>query len=535
MNKRKPLTEIIRLENKTLKFTCSLCGKQMIALENLSGMQARCPLCQNLFTIPHVKDISNEDTVVKSTQLIRSQDIENSKMYKPQKIKPFKKKVIDDDEENTSKFLDSILSKSVYSTKKLLKTTKKLKKDDVSAYFMDFEVVERLGGGGMGAVFLVRKNKHDYALKLLDPSLTNESTYLKRFEQEAYLLSQIRHENVVRVYDFGVHENRPYILMEHCNGPSLRALVRKNGSMPWPLSIAVIKSVAEGLREAFNHGIVHRDIKPDNILFKYDERNHVKLVDFGLIKQMGKIKVKPQKLKLSKQDWIRIIEDFTRQIKRVYKGRDRNLSWQSKVSIILNKVRENFRWNRDIDIDDELLNSFKELDELVSGEHSLGLTRSGECFGTPKYMAPEMWLEVPSDFRADMFALGITWFWIVSGSHPFSGGNVSETMYSIFNNRPMPIENFVHVTPRSAKAMLECLMSKLPEQRYQSYDLLIEDLGRLLRGEEPVIDSLGETMILNEAVKFDDTDMEAEFLYEKLKIFVKKVGIDNDFVDFGTE
>ncbi len=532
MNKKKPLTEMIRLENKTLKFTCSLCGKQMIALENLSGMQARCPLCQNLFTIPNIKDISNDDSIIKSTQLIRSQDIDNSEMYKPQKIKPIKNKVNDTDEENTDNFLDSILTKSVYSTKKLIKTSKKFKKDDVSAYFMDFEVIERLGGGGMGAVFLVRKNHQDYALKLLDPSLTSESSYLKRFEQEAYLLSEIRHENVVRVYDFGVHENRPYILMEHCNGPSLRALVRKNGSMPWPLSIAVIKSVAEGLREAYNHGIVHRDIKPDNILFKFDERNHVKLVDFGLIKQIGKMKVKPQKLKLSKQDWIHIIEDFTRQIKRVYKGRDRNLSWQSKVSIILNKVRENFRWNRIIDIDDELINSFKELDIMSSENHSLGLTRSGECFGTPKYMAPEMWLEVPSDYRADMFALGITWFWIVSGNHPFSGSNVSETMFSIFNNRPLQIENFVHVTPRSAKAMLECLMSKLPDQRYQSYDLLIEDLGRILRGEEPVIDSLGEILVLNESINFNDTDEEAEFLYEKLKIFLKKVGIEDGLSGF---
>ena len=70
----------------------------------------------------------------------------------------------------------------------------------------------------------------------------------------------------------------------------------------------------------------------------------------------------------------------------------------------------------------------------------------------------------------------------------------------------MQIEKFVHVTPRSAKAMLECLMSKLPDQRYQSYDLLIDDLGRLLRGEEPIIDSLGETLILDESINFKYND-----------------------------
>ena len=527
MGKKKPVTEIVRLKNKTMQFTCSLCGKQMIALEHVAGMLAQCPLCQNMFKIPKKDELGEPDTFVQSSQLIRSNNIDPANMLKKQKIKPVKTTLFDD-QENISKMMDGILSNSVYTTKKLIQSTKKLRKDEVSAYFMDFEVVDRLGGGGMGAVFLVRKNNEDYALKLLDPELTNEPAYLKRFEQEAYLLSQIKHENVVQVYDFGVHENRPYILMEYCNGPSLRGLVRSNGSMPWPLAITVVKNIAEGLREALTHGIMHRDIKPDNILFKYDQQNHVKIVDFGLIKQIGRTRMNPQKLNLSKQDWIRIIEDFTRQIKRSYKGRDRNLSWQSKVSGILNKVRDNFRWNREIELDEELMNSIKELDKLSPGEHSLGLTRSGECFGTPKYMAPEMWLEVPSDFRADMFALGVTWYWIVSGYHPFSGANVSETMYSIFNSRPDAIERHVHVTPRSAKAILETLLAKLPDQRYQSYDLLIEDLHRALVGDEPIIDALGETFNLNESVEFSDPDQEAEFLYEKLETFVKKVGIETD-------
>ena len=98
-------------------------------------------------------------------------------------------------------------------------------------------------------------------------------------------MSKVKDPNIVRVFDFGVHENRPYILMEFCNGPSLRELVYQRGPMPWPLANVVIRDVAKGLRTAWNLGVVHRDVKPDNVLFHFEKgSNNVKLVDFGLIK-----------------------------------------------------------------------------------------------------------------------------------------------------------------------------------------------------------------------------------------------------------
>ena len=150
-----------------------------------------------------------------------------------------------------------------------------------------YEVIKPLGRGGMGEVYLVRHTKLDIerAVKILLPKIvTAKPLFADRFMQEARLAIQIQHPNIINVMDANKDENLNiyYIVMELVDGESIRTIIRQNGTFTEEDTLEIALCVGQALEEADKHGIVHRDIKPDNIMLTRD--NRVKLADLGIAK-----------------------------------------------------------------------------------------------------------------------------------------------------------------------------------------------------------------------------------------------------------
>jgi serine/threonine-protein kinase len=155
-----------------------------------------------------------------------------------------------------------------------------------------YKVIRRLGEGGMGAVYLAEHVviQKKIALKVLAPELARRPDLVARFLQEARSASRIGHENVIDISDFGqAGDGYVYIAMEFLDGQDLGELVRSKGALPWPRARDISMQICRALRAAHDKGIVHRDMKPENIFLIHREGqpDFVKILDFGIAKVMG--------------------------------------------------------------------------------------------------------------------------------------------------------------------------------------------------------------------------------------------------------
>lgn len=264
----------------------------------------------------------------------------------------------------------------------------------------------KIGQGGMGAVYLGRdpELKRQVALKVLPRDKAENPTLVKRFKAEAQAAAQLRHENIVAVYDSGEADGYLYIAMEYIDGKDLYELIRKRGRIPVNRSIQMIKEVASALQHAHEQNIVHRDIKPSNLLIRLDGK--VKLTDLGLARS----------------------------------------------------------------IDDTL---------------ETNITRAGTTVGTVDYMAPEQARNSKlADIRSDLYSLGCTWYHMLTGQAPYPEGSVTNKLQA---HAIRPIPNARDLNPKIPEgivAVLNRLMAKKPEDRYQSPAELLADLeqSKLSRG-----------------------------------------------------
>ncbi len=147
-----------------------------------------------------------------------------------------------------------------------------------------YEILSELGRGGFGMVYRARDTSlnRDVAIKVLHPQLTINVEFVARFRKEAQMLAALEHPNIVSIYEYNQVEGRNFIAMRYLSGGNLADYIRQHGKMSLSEAMPIIRGIIEGLTFAHERGLVHRDIKPQNILF--DQRGNPLITDFGLAK-----------------------------------------------------------------------------------------------------------------------------------------------------------------------------------------------------------------------------------------------------------
>jgi len=149
-----------------------------------------------------------------------------------------------------------------------------------------YKIVEELGSGGMGRVYKAVDTKinEKIALKLIRPEISSDKKTLERFASELKLARKVTHKNVGRMFDINEEHGTHYITMEYVSGQDLKGLIRQSGKLAIGTVISIAKQICEGLSQAHNAGVVHRDLKPNNIMI--DREGEVRIMDFGIARSL---------------------------------------------------------------------------------------------------------------------------------------------------------------------------------------------------------------------------------------------------------
>lgn len=154
--------------------------------------------------------------------------------------------------------------------------------DELDRQLPEFDVIEFLGQGGMGAVYRARQKSldRDVALKILSPQIARNDLLFERFLREAKLLARLQHPNIATAYDAGECNDTPYLVMEFVDGRDLASHIREGGPAQIDEAVDWITQAATGLAYAHKKGIIHRDVKPANLLLT--DESTIKILDLGL-------------------------------------------------------------------------------------------------------------------------------------------------------------------------------------------------------------------------------------------------------------
>ncbi|MCC6545976.1 protein kinase [Candidatus Sumerlaeota bacterium] len=282
-----------------------------------------------------------------------------------------------------------------------------------------FLIKKKLGQGGMGAVCLARQLSldRDVALKILPGHFAVDPDFVARFTREALSAAQLNHHNVIQVHDVGEDHGVHFIAMEFVSGDNLGSMTRRDGKISVEDATGYVLQAARGLKYAHDRGVIHRDIKPDNLML--NEHGIVKIADMGLAKIRGQVE-------------------------------------------------------RSHGLDTEAI------EELKNQAYS-ELTMANVAMGTPAYMAPEQGRDASTvDHRADQYSLGCTLYYLIAGKAPFSGKTTFEVISKHLSEPVIPIETIVKNVPRELSFIIEKMLSKNPAERYPSLREAIEALEAYL-------------------------------------------------------
>ena len=146
---------------------------------------------------------------------------------------------------------------------------------------------EKIGSGGMAFIYRARdlQTKQTVAIKVLREEYTKDTEFVSRFDREAKAMQRVRHNNIVEVYAVGNDYGIPYIVMEYIDGPTLKDILRMRGKLPVRQCIQIMLNLCEAIQTAHDNGVIHRDLKPHNILVTPE--GEVKITDFGIAKFVG--------------------------------------------------------------------------------------------------------------------------------------------------------------------------------------------------------------------------------------------------------
>ncbi len=265
-----------------------------------------------------------------------------------------------------------------------------------------FELLECVGGGGMGRVYRAMDIGLDriVALKVLSPEQAADTETLLRFRNEARSAARLNHDNIVQVYHIGEDQGLPFIVFEFIEGLHLRSVVEQKGTLSLAEAISYTFQIAEALAHAQSRSIVHRDIKPSNVVIT--PAGQAKLIDMGLARLQ---RVDPQ---------------------------------------------------------------------------ANDLTASGVTLGTFDYISPEQARDPRNaDSRSDIYSLGCTLFFMLTGRPPFPAGTVLQKLLQHQGDEPPDVREFRPGLPEQVSRLVRKMMAKDPRHRYQDPQKLMQALALL--------------------------------------------------------
>ena len=148
-----------------------------------------------------------------------------------------------------------------------------------------YRITELIGTGGMAQVYkaINMSNRRVVAVKMLREEYKNDTEFLRRFSREANAILNLSHENIVRASGVGTYNGLPYLVMEYVEGQTLKSLIEANGALPVRTAIGIACQILDALSVAHAHGIIHRDVKPQNVIVT--DKGRVKLADFGIARE----------------------------------------------------------------------------------------------------------------------------------------------------------------------------------------------------------------------------------------------------------
>lgn len=148
-----------------------------------------------------------------------------------------------------------------------------------------YRITELVGTGGMAQVYkaINMSNRRVVAVKMLRDEYKNDTEFLRRFSREANAILNLNHENIVRAFGVGSYNGLPYLVMEYVEGQTLKSLIERNGALPVRTAIGIACQILDALSAAHSHGIIHRDVKPQNVIVT--DKGRVKLADFGIARE----------------------------------------------------------------------------------------------------------------------------------------------------------------------------------------------------------------------------------------------------------
>ena len=280
-----------------------------------------------------------------------------------------------------------------------------------------YEILSKLGEGGMGEVFLAQDDRLGrlIALKLLPAEFTSNRDRLRRFEQEARAASALNHPNIITIHEIGRTKiescDLHYIAQEFIEGQTLRRRI-EHGSLSTLDALDISIQAANALQVAHAANIVHRDIKPENIMLRPD--GFIKILDFGLAKLIDRL--------------------------------------PARSSFIVDKSTL-----------------------AMSG------TAPGMILGTAAYMSPEQARGLEIDARSDIWSMGVVLYQSLTGEEPFKGETFTDVIVSIIEREPAPLSRSLSKVPPELERIVMKTLAKNRDERYQTAKDLAIDLKNLKR------------------------------------------------------
>ena len=317
------------------------------------------------------------------------------------------KRLTDEEQEHTP-LCELLVKKGFITASQAHRVLSELEKRPSQQQFPGYQLLDKLGKGAMATVYKARQLSLDrvVAIKVLPKRYSENAEFVDRFYREGKAAARLNHRNIVQAFDVGEAGGYHYFVMEYVDGYTVHNRLADNSRYTERETFDIIVQIADALAHAHACGLIHRDVKPKNIMISKDGTT-AKLADMGLARDVSDTRV--------------------------------------------------------------------------------AQSEAGRAYGTPYYIAPEQIRgEVDIDFRADIYSLGATFYHMVTGQVPFDGPNPTAVMLKHLREELIPPDHINQELSIGCAEVIEVMMAKDREDRYQSTEDLLADLRAVSDGRLPI-------------------------------------------------